>query len=179
MVMVRQRCVGDNTKTTGWSELIVLASPEFYQQLDAASGGICRPSNLSVVRRKTAELMEQVVGMYAAPETPDEKPQQTKQPEGEPTKQPEGEPSEQLQVEAESVAPVTVQAEPTEMEAASPVETEQPLTATKEQLKALTIKQLRSLASKYNITDRAKTRKAAEQVLIPKLLGLVTIEDLN
>ncbi|NJL11299.1 MAG: hypothetical protein HC908_17260 [Calothrix sp. SM1_7_51] len=54
--------------------------------------------------------------------------------------------------------------------------------ATKEQLQTLNLNKLKQLAAKHSIQGRAamtKNIKTARQLLIPKLLGLVEIGDLE
>ncbi|HEY9693727.1 MAG TPA: hypothetical protein V6D15_16095 [Oculatellaceae cyanobacterium] len=165
LAVVQQNCVGNATQTTGWSTLLFLGTVELYKTLLAESGGICRSSNLLVVRKQSAKLMQQIaetVSEVAVDEASPSPMQITKEPEQ----------SDDLAIEPE---PQCLESEQI------PQSEPQPEMATVEQLLPLSLKQLRSLAITHNIpgyNTLTKSRQKAELELIPQLVGMVTTAEL-
>ena len=148
-IVIKQHCIGDDQKTTGWSTLIFLADLKLHQFLY----GFCRKSNLRVVNNKTAELMDVVIQLEAAATKP------SNDAVDEPTTKAESS-------ETPESAPV-----------AEEPETETSF-ATLQQLTQLTMKRLRELAAKHHLNIRVKRRAEAEEKLIPQLLGVVAVEEI-
>lgn len=176
--ILSQQCIGDRIATTGWSSLVFNAQRRTYQQLMRTA----HPSNLKVVRESTEMLLQELEAFAAS---------------GKATVETETQLSgETVDVRTES----TVETQPVETSAeiaewlviSEPDKTENlaladvstaPTTTyvTAEQLGQLTLAKLKELASKHNIEGRSSMTKnldTAHQLLIPKLVGLVTVAEL-
>lgn len=148
--ILHQRCMGDDTQTTNWSALVFSAASLTYRQLRQQ----CLESKIASLRLITQEKMKELESLES--------------------ESPESQSPIKLETEVEDLA----LAAEIEAEAKESVETE---LATAEQLEALTLSKLRQLATSHAIEGRSTMTKninTAHQMLIPKLVGLVTIAEL-
>lgn len=148
--ILHQRCMGDDTQTTNWSALVFSAASLTYRQFRQQ----CLESNIASLRHVTQEKMKELESLES--------------------ELPESESPIDLETEVEDLA----LAAEIEAEAKESVETE---LAIAEQLEALTLSKLKELATLHAIEGRSamtKNLNTAHQMLIPKLVGLVTIAEL-
>ncbi len=177
--ILSQECIGDRIATTGWSSLIFNAQRRTYQQLMRTA----HPSNLKVVRESTEMLLQELevfaTSGKATVETETQLSGETVDVRTESTV--ETEPVVETSAEIAEWSVIS-DADKTENLALADVSTAPTTTyVTAEQLGQLTLAKLKELASKHNIEGRSSMTKnldTAHQLLIPKLVGLVTVAEL-
>lgn len=156
--ILHQRYIGNAEATTGWSSLLFLASLATYHWLQAK----CQASNLESLRNATAARLVSLEVEAALPES-------------------------EVEVQAESSKLAksieTDDEAQTLMEAEVEAQTKvaSPELASSEQLLGLTLSKLKKLAAIYNIVGRSSMTnnlKTARQILVPKLVGVVTVTEL-
>lgn len=148
--ILHQRCMGDDTQTTNWSALVFSAASLTYRQFRQQ----CLESNIASLRLVTQEKMKELESLES--------------------ELPESQSPIELETEIEDLA----LAAEIEAEAMESVKTE---LATAEQLEALTLSKLRQLATSHAIEGRSTMTKninTAHQMLIPKLVRLVSVAEL-
>lgn len=168
--ILHQRCMGDDTQITNWSALVFSAASLTYRQFRQQ----CLESNIASLRLVTQEKMKELESLES--ELPKfESPIEVEKLKLEAVT---GRVQFQSPIELETEVEDLALAAEIEAEAKESVETE---LATAEQLEALTLSKLKELATLHAIEGRSamtKNLNTAHQMLIPKLVGLVTVTEL-
>lgn len=156
--ILHQRCLGNAETTIGWSSLLFVASLATYHWLKAK----CQASNLESLRNATAAKLASLEAEAVLPESEVEDQAE----------------SSKLAESIETGDEVQTQIE-AEVEAQTKVVS--PELASNEQLLGLTLSKLKKLAATHNIVGRSSMTKnlnTAHQLLVPKLVGVVTVTEL-
>lgn len=168
--ILHQRCMGDDTQITNWSALVFSAASLTYRQFRQQ----CLESNIASLRLVTQEKMKELESLES--ELPKfESPIEV----------------EKLKLEAvtgkvQSENPIELETEVEDLALAAEIETEakeavETELATAEHLEALTLSKLKQLATFHAIDGRSamtKNLNTAHQMLIPKMVGFVTVAEL-
>lgn len=156
--ILHQRCLGNAEATLGWSSLLFVASLATYHWLQAK----CQASNLESLRNATAAKLASLEAEAVLSESEVEV-------QAESSKLAES-------IETDDEAQTQIEAE---VEAQTKVVS--PELASNEQLLGLTLSKLKKLAATHSITGRSSMTKnlnTAHQLLVPKLVGVVTVTEL-
>ncbi len=156
--ILHQRCIGNVETTIGWSSLLFVASLATYHWLQAK----CQASNLESLRNATAAKLASLEAEAALPEFEVES-------QAESSKL-----AESIQIGDEAQTQMEAEVEAQTKVASSEL-------ASSEQLLGLTLSKLKKLAAIHNIVGRSSMTnnlKTARQLLVPKLVGVVTVTEL-
>ncbi len=168
--ILHQRCVGDDTQTTNWSNLVFSAASLTYRQFRQQ----CLESNIASLRLVTQEKMKELESL------------ESELPESQSPIEVEKLKLEAVTGKVQSENPIELETEIEDLALAAEIEAEamesvKTELATAEQLEALTLSKLKQLATLHAIEGRSamtKNLNTAHQILIPKLVGLVTVAEL-
>jgi hypothetical protein len=157
--ILHQRCIGNAEVTTGWSSLLFIATLATYHWLKAK----CQASNLESLRNATATKLASLEAVAALPKS-------------------EVEAQAESSKLAESIK-IAVEAQ-TQIEAKVEAQTQAVKRefASSEQLLGLTLGKLKELATTHSIPGRSSMTKnlnTARQLLVPKLVEIVTVAELK
>jgi aryl carrier-like protein len=154
--ILHQRCLGNAETTIGWSSLLFVASLATYHWLKAK----CQASNLESLRNATAAKLASLEAEAVLRES-------------------EVENQAESSKLAESIE--TADKAQTHIEVEVQTKVVSPELASNEQLLGLTLSKLKKLAATHNIVGRSSMTKnlnTARQLLVPKLVGVVTVTEL-
>lgn len=180
-----QRCIGNTEATISWSSLLFVASLATYHWLKAK----CQASNLESLRNATdaklASLEEQATLPESEVEAQAESSKLAKFIKITDESQTQIESEVEAQAESSKLAKSIKIADEaqTQIEAKVAAQTQiiRPKLASSEQLLELTLSKLKELAATHSIVGRSsmtKNLKTARQILVPQLVGVVTVIEL-